>query len=97
MNIFERTSYGFIMFLKKSNSVKLDIQAIRNAQSKTYPTSTKGWQTSLVCHDFLSHEVFYKKAILINFAIFTGKQLFWSLLLCKYCEIFKNTYFEEHL
>ena len=39
-------------------------------------------------------EVFYKKAAFDNFAIFTGKHLFWSLfsLLC-----FKNTYFEEHL
>ena len=33
-------------------------------------------------------EVFYKNAALKNFAIFKGKYL---------CEIFKNTYFEEHL
>ena len=33
-------------------------------------------------------EVFYKDAVLKNFAIFMGKHL---------CEIFKNTYFEEHL
>ena len=32
--------------------------------------------------------VFYKNAVLKNFAIFTGKHL---------CEIFKNTCFEEHL
>ena len=33
-------------------------------------------------------EVFYKNAVLKNFAIFTRKHL---------CEIFKNTYFEKHL
>ena len=47
-----------------------------------------------------------KKAVLKNFALFTGKHLCWSLLLrfatllkraCEYCEIFKNIYFEEHL
>ena len=52
-----------------------------------------------------------KKAIFKNFAIFTGKHLFWSLFLiklhawrkkmqvfsCGYCEIFKKTYIEEHL
>ena len=53
----------------------------------------------------------FNLGVLKNFAIFTGKQLCWSLLLvklqpfrcltrvwaCKYCEIFKNTYFKEHL
>ena len=49
-----------------------------------------------------------KKAILKNFAVITGKHLCCSLFLLKrdtpaqvfsfeYCEIFKNTYFEEHL
>ena len=33
-------------------------------------------------------EVFYKNAVLRNFAIFTGKHS---------CEIFKNTYFKENL
>ena len=54
--------------------------------------------------------VSFKKAVLKNFAIFTGKQLFWNpffqlyqketpteVFSCEYCEIFKNTYFEEHL
>ena len=51
--------------------------------------------------------LFYKKAVLTNFTIFTGKDLCWSLffkketpthvLSCEYYEIFKNTYFEEHL
>ena len=56
--------------------------------------------------------VFYKKAVPENFAIFTGKHLCWSLFLikrlyeketptpvfsCEYVEIFKKTYFEEHL
>ena len=47
-----------------------------------------------------------KKAILKTFAVFTGKHLCWGFLLrpatqvffsCEYYEIFKNTYFEEHL
>ena len=38
-----------------------------------------------------------KKADLKNFAIFTGKDLCWSLFSCKYCIIFKKTYFEKHL
>ena len=50
--------------------------------------------------------MFYKKAVLKNFAIFTGKQLRWGLYLiklearlfsCEHCKIFKNTYSEEHL
>ena len=54
--------------------------------------------------------VSFKKAVLKNFAIFTGKQLLWNpffqlyqketpteVFSCEYCEIFKNTYFEEHL
>ena len=32
-----------------------------------------------------------------NFAIFTGKETPRQVFSCKYCEIFKNTYFEEHL
>ena len=45
-------------------------------------------------------ELFYKKAILKNFAIFTGKQLCWSMFWFfsrEYCETFQNTYFEKHL
>ena len=53
-----------------------------------------------------------KNAVLKNFAIFTGQHLCWSLFfnfikkrlqqrcftVAKFCcEIFKNTYFEEHL
>ena len=49
---------------------------------------------------------FYKKVVLKHFPIFTGKHLFWSLFIkklqgfmfsCEYCEILKNTYFQEHL
>ena len=65
----------------------------------------------------------FKKGVLKNFAIFTGKHLCWSLFLkmtfylkntfkylfiekrlqrthlvsCEYCEIFKNSFFIEHL
>ena len=47
-----------------------------------------------------------EKAVLKNFATFTGKHLYWSLLLikdstqvfsCEYCENFMNSYFEERL
>ena len=38
----------------------------------------------------------YKKAVLKNFTIFTGKHLCCSLF-SEYCEIFKGTFFEEHL
>ena len=43
-------------------------------------------------------EVFYKKAVLKNLALFTGKYLCWSFLFnSEYCEISKSTYFEEQL
>ena len=43
-------------------------------------------------------EVFYKRAILKNFAIFTGKHTCWSLLLMQnIANFFQSTYFEEHL
>ena len=75
---------------------------------------SKFCKKSRSCHQKCS----IKKAIINNFAKFTGKHLCWSLLLlklkafrsatllkenptlmffCKYCEIFKNVYFEKHL
>ena len=58
-------------------------------------------------------EMIYKKAVLKNFAMFTGKHLCWNLFLSKVASLkkrlqhscfpvnisknFKNTYFEEHL
>ena len=39
--------------------------------------------------------MFYKKTVLKNFEIFLGKHLCWSFFLIN--EVFKNTYFEEHL
>ena len=55
-------------------------------------------------------EVFFKKALLKNFAIFSGKHLCWNLFSIKlqvsnfikkvpnfeYYEIFKNAYYEEN-
>ena len=46
-----------------------------------------------------------KKAILKNFALFTGpeglefhwKEIPTQVFSCEYCKIFNNTYFEEHL
>ena len=42
---------------------------------------------------------FYKKAVPKNFAIFAGKHLCWSFFSRKLraCQIFKNTFFTEHL
>ena len=56
-------------------------------------------------------KMFYKKGVLKNFAKFIGKQLWQSLLFnnfikkealaqafsCEFCEIFKNTFFTDHL
>ena len=50
-------------------------------------------------------QMFSKIGVLKNFAIFTGKYLWWiyskenqtQVFSCEYCKIFKNTYFEEHL
>ena len=45
-------------------------------------------------------EVFHKKGVLKNFANFTGKHLYWNLLLTKlqvYRPVAKKTYLEEHL
>ena len=54
-----------------------------------------------------SLEVFYKKAVPKNYAIFTGKYQCWSCFLiklkkrqvisCEGCEIFKNIYLEKRL
>ena len=56
--------------------------------------------------------MFYKKAVLKNFAILTGKHLCQSLFVsynfikketlaqgfsCEFCKIFKDTFFTEHL
>ena len=49
--------------------------------------------------------MFFKIAVLKNYAIFTGKHLGWSLFLinlqtftsCEYCEVFKSSFFIEHL
>ena len=43
-------------------------------------------------------EVFYKKTVVKKLAIFTEKNLcLESLFNSEYCEIFKSSYFEEHL
>ena len=47
-------------------------------------------------------EVFCKKGFLRNFGKFTGKRFIKKETLahvfyCKFCEIFKNTFFIEHL
>ena len=43
-------------------------------------------------------EIFYKKVVLKNFAKFIRKHLFQSQVFSfEFCEIFKNTFFTEHL
>ena len=43
-------------------------------------------------------EVFYKKAVVKNLAIFTEKNLYWSLYLIQnITKFFDNTCFEENL
>ena len=50
-----------------------------------------------------SPEVFYKKTVLKSFSTFTGKHHHYQketptqVFSCEYCEIFRNTYFEEYL
>ena len=53
----------------------------------------------IVTSKYNEQKVFHKKAILKNFVIFTGKHLCWNFFFNKKetREIFKNTYFEEHL
>ena len=44
--------------------------------------------------------MFFRISFLKNLAIFTGKNLCWSILnvfSCEYCEIFKNSFFKKHL
>ena len=76
--------------------------------------------TRRTCRGYKKHpfkkqptEVFCKKAVLKNFAIFTGKLFRWSyrpvglqlykketptqVFSCKHCEICKNIYFQERL
>ena len=78
--------------------------AQNNNVIENYSQALKTWKSS---HQRSS----IKRAVLNNFAISTGKHLCWSpfcssfllketpkqIFSCKYCEIFKNTYFEEHL
>ena len=62
--------------------------------SHVFPTSE--WVLLLYRHHQTSYkssrpDLFCEKGVLKNFLIFTGKHL------CRCCEIFKNTYFEENL
>ena len=107
--VTERSSHRrwSIMFLKTSqisqenNCAEVSTYQF-NSQSMSRPD--KRWKQVL--------EVFCKKGVLKNLANFAGKHLCWSLFLiklqqirsatllmlsCEICEIFKNTYFEEHL
>ena len=64
-----------------------------------------------LCHGNSRSQMFFKIGVFMNFSIFTGKHLCWSLFLiklqafkketpaqvfsCEYCEIFKNTFFNR--
>ena len=60
------------------------------------------------CAEAVTGGVLLKKGVLKNFAKFTGKSLCRKIFLnkvagspqvfsCEFCEIFKNSYFVEHL
>ena len=62
---------------------------------------------NLICSEAAIKKGSVKKGTVKNFASFTGNLLCWSFFLikltptqeffCEVCEIFKNTYFEEHM
>ena len=79
MNILERLSCGFMVFFKKSNFLKLDVQASRNTKAKLNLSQVKDARRPefiTISYQKQPPEVFYKKGIYENFAIFTGKHLF---------------------
>ena len=69
--------------------------------------STKNQTWSWGCYRSIRPEVFCKKAVLRNFAKFTGKHLCQGLFFskeklvqafsCEFCEISQNIFFTEHL
>ena len=81
-------------------------ELFENGKNCLFPTQKSGRYRSSRC------QMFFKIGVPKNFVTFTGKHLCWSLFLiklqafrlipirvfsCEYCEIFKNTYFEEYL
>ena len=80
-------------------------------QKFSVPIFPAAYFCSSVFHETLRNsglQMFFQIGVLKNFANFIGKQLCCSLFLiklqassqvfsCKICEIFKNTYLEEHL
>ena len=67
---------------------------------ETFSTNSSKIQSSWLWFQF--SEVASGGFLLKRFANLTGKYLSWSLSLikfisCEYCEIFTNTYFDEHL
>ena len=84
----------------------LHYELFENGKNRLFPIQKSGRYRSSRC------QMFFKIGVPKNFVTFTGKHLCWSLFLitlqafrlipirvfsCEYCEIFKNTYFEEYL
>ena len=75
------TEQSYKLFWWKPSHILFLIKRRMSADAQYWTLTLSSWKKQ-------PPEVFYKNAALKHFVTFTGKHL---------CEIFKNTYFEEHL
>ena len=104
-NNLEKSLFLGIIFLRV---IRINIMFFLNKHIKNEWTYKFYLQTDLIISGFLSDigvpdvsqkqppEVFYKKAVFKNFAIFTGKHLCWSLFLIKLQALRTATLCERH-
>ena len=87
---------------------KIILQYIAKPDQRVYFTFSRGVFRTLSNVRSSRLEMFCRKSVLRNFAEFTGKHLCQSLLFnkeetlalvfsCEFCELFKSTFFTEHL
>ena len=87
--------FSYLFWEKLANILSVDVVAGRRFKSLAKQRSNYP-------------KVLFKNGVFENFAKFTGKYLCWSLLFnkvrapgqvfsCGFCEIFRSTYFLEHL
>ena len=95
--------------IRRTNPINKYNKAIIRTNLSLCSGNNTHWKLSLL--SLLPTEVFYKKAVLENFAIFTRKHLRGSIFLiklqkketstqmfsCQYCKILKNIYSDEQL
>ena len=103
-NNLEKSLFLGIIFLRV---IRINIMFFLNEHIKNEWTYKFYLQTDLIISGFLSDigvpyvsqkqppEVFYKKAVFKNFAIFTGKHLCWSLFLIKLQALWRGTLFKK--